>query len=194
MRHAFSCLAALLLLSGCRPLKVPVKPIHTLLPAETAGGLPLDSKDRQPVLLGSVDRAALLAHREVMRANTAKITVLLDWKRRWSALDAPLALVVAFGSWCGDTHRELPDLLALMATPNPFVRVHFIGVYRDKAVAPGAWPADLPAHPVLKVPTVWAYVLEPGGTWRLVGSIVENPPVRGQRMAEGILDLLEKAR
>lgn len=194
MRLPLPILATLLLLAGCQAPKVPMKPTYTLLPAETPGGLPLDSKDRQPVLLGAVDRDAILAHREIMRANTAKAALKPEWLARWKALDTPVALVAAFGSWCGDTHRELPDLLALMETRNPFVRIHFVGVYRDKQVTPGAWPAELPVQPVLKVPTLWCYALQPGGSWSLVGSIVENPPVKGQRMAEGILDLLEKAR
>lgn len=187
-------LTALFLLAGCQSLKVSMKPTHTLLPPETPGALPRDSKDHQPVLLGAVDRATILAHREILRANTAKITLLPEWKQRWAAMDTPVALVAAFGSWCGDTHRELPDLLALTETPNPFIQVHYLGVYRDKVVLPGVWPAALPAQPVLKVPTIWCYTLEPGGGWKLVGSIVENPPVKGQRMAEGILDLMEKAR
>lgn len=194
MRHSVSCLAALLLLAGCQAPRGPMKPNYTLLPAAAPGGLPLDSKDQQPVLLGVADRAALLAHREVFRTNTAKITLLPEWKARWKAIDTPTTLVVAFGSWCGDTHRELPDLLALMETPTPCVKVHFLGVYRDKQAAPELWPAGIRPEPILKVPTLWAYTLEPGGGWKLVGSIVENPPVKGQRMAEGILDLVEKAR
>lgn len=194
MRTSLCCFATLLLLAGCQSPKVSMKPTYTLLPPEAPGGLPRDSKDHQPVLMGAVDRAALLAHREIIRTNMAKVTLLPEWTRRWGAIDTPVALVVGFGSWCGDSHRELPDLLALTATPNPFVKVHFVGVYRDKRVPEGAWPAELPAQPVLKVPTIWCYILQPGGGWTLTGSIVENPPIKGQRMAEGILDLLEKAR
>lgn len=182
----------LLSLGGCRNPKVPMTPSPT--PMSHAQGVPLDPKDHQPVLLGVADRAALLAHRPVFQDNLARLTLLPEWKARWQAIDTPVTLVVAFGSWCGDTHRELPDLLALMEVPNPFVRVRFIGVARDKRADATCWPDGVAPEPILKVPTLWAYRLEPGGTWKLVGSIVENPPVKGQRMAEGILGLMERAR
>jgi hypothetical protein len=74
------------------------------------------------------------------------------------------------------------------------VKVAFLGVYRDKKVPPGGWPEGLEPQAVVKVPTFWLYVLQPGGTYHLAGSIVENPPKKGQHMAEAIVELLEQAK
>jgi hypothetical protein len=178
-------LSVLPLLANQNPSPPPV-----LLPAEP-GGMPRDSRDGQPVLLGSCSRESLLAHREILRVNTERATIPPEWRARWKALDAPCTLVVGFGSWCGDTQRELPDLLALMAEPNPFITVHFIGVWRDKQALAGWWPKGIEPQKIEKVPTLWAFPLQPEGKQPLRGSIVENPPKKGQRMAEAVLELLE---
>lgn len=164
-----------------------------LIPADRAGALPRDSKDQQGVLLGSTTREAILAHRDIFRDNTKHRDIKPEWAARWKALDAPCTLVVAFGSWCSDSQAELPDLLALTKEPNPFVTLHYIGVYRDKKTDAAAWPKNIAPQAIEKVPTIWLFVLQPGGEQKLLGSIVETPP-RGQRMAEAVLELLEKAR
>ncbi|MBL0313269.1 MAG: hypothetical protein IPP78_11265 [Holophagaceae bacterium] len=169
----------------------PAKP-H-LIPAKKEGGLPCDSKDQQGVLLGATTRDAILAHREIFRDNTKHRDIKAEWAARWKAVDVPCSLVVAFGSWCSDSQLELPDLLALTKEPNPFVSIHYIGVYRDKKVDASAWPKGIAPQAIEKVPTLWLFELEPGGTQKLLGSIVETPP-QGQRMAEAVLDLLSKAR
>ena len=176
---------------GSSPASVPGKP--QLLPPAREGELPCDSKDQQPVLLGPATRAAILAHRSIFQANTDKANLPPALLKRWKDLATPCTLVVAFGSWCGDSQRELPDFLALMAEENPFVKVQFLGVYRDKKVAPGLWPPGLEPQTVANVPTFWLYVLQPGGSSKLLGSVVETPPKKGQRMAEAVLELLEKA-
>jgi len=165
-----------------------------MIQAAKPGELARDGKDRQPILLGTCAPEDILRHREIFRANLARTDLKTEWKTRWKALDSPCVLVVVFGSWCGDSHRELPDLLALMKDPNPFVEVRLVGVYRDKKVDAAAWPKGVAVPVVEKVPTFWLYAQQPGGGYRLAGSIVENPPVKGQRMAEALLDLLEKAR
>jgi thiol-disulfide isomerase/thioredoxin len=165
-----------------------------MLPAEQAGGLPRDGKDGAPLLLGIATRDQLLAHRAVFRDNTAKAELPEAWRARWASLDTPVVLVAAFGSWCGDTQRELPDLLALHASENPFISVHYLGVYRDKKAAAGDWPAGITPQPVVKVPTFWLFAAQPGGSMKLVDTIVENPPKKGQRMAEAVLEMLDKAR
>jgi hypothetical protein len=186
---------ALLTMACHAPNPAPKPPTAppTLLPAGP-GELPRDSRDGQAVLLGRTDREAILAHRNSYQSDTAKVSLPEAWKARWRAIQTPCTLVVAFGSWCGDTQRELPDLLALMEAPNPFITVHFIGVYRDKRAAPEAWPKGIPPRPILKVPTFWLHALQPGGAWVEVGAIVENPPVKGQRMAQALVELLEKAK
>lgn len=181
--------AMLPLLAGQASEQPPI-----LIPPSVPGGLARDSRDGQPVLIGVCNRDELLAHREIFRANTGKAELPPEWKARWKALDAPCTLVVAIGSWCGDTQREVTDLLALMAEPNPFVTVHFIGVWRDKKAEASWWPKGIEAQKIEKVPTFWAFTLQSGGAQTLSGRIVENPPKKGQRMAEAILELLEKGR
>lgn len=187
-----SLLLSLGMAGGSRMVEPPLAP-PSQPPAVKAEELPLDGQDHQPVLLGPSSREAILKHREVFRANTASANLSAECKARWRALDGSCVVVAAFGSWCGDSHRELPDLLALMQEPNPFVEVRLLGVNRSKKANPADWPKGVAAPAVERVPTFWVYVQQPGGTLRLAGSIVETPPVKGQRMAEALLDLLEKA-
>ena len=185
-------LATVLTYGATMPLAAPLGP-PPLLPPPTAGGLPLDGKDHLPVLLGPASAEAILQHREVFRSNLARTALKPEWKARWKGLDAPCVLVAAFGSWCGDSHEQLPDLLALMKEPNPFVEVRLVGVYRDKKLDPAAWGKGLPAQALERVSTFWVFAQKPGGGYQLVGSVVETPRP-GQRMAEALLELLEKAR
>jgi hypothetical protein len=171
----------------------PAAPPPAVAPAQ-APAWPLDTKDQQPVLVGLSSSDAILRHREIFRTNLARTELKPEWIARWKSVDTPCVLVVVFGSWCGDTHRQLPDLLALMREPNPFVDVRLVGVRRDKQAEPTAWPKGVAVPAVEKVPTFWVYAQQPGGSYRLAGSIVETPPVKGQRMAEALLVLLEKAR
>lgn len=184
--------------TGChRPPKPGANPVnppqHRLLPPAAEGELPCDSKDQQPVIVGSTTRAGILSHRAIFKTNTEKAAPSPELMKRWKDLSTPCTLVVAFGSWCGDSQRELPDFLALMAEENPFVKVVFLGVYRDKKVPAGLWPAGLEPQAVAKVPTFWLYSLQPGGGSKLIGSIVENPPRKGQPMGEAVMELLESA-
>lgn len=150
-----------------------------------------DGQDGQSVILGLTDRTAVLAHRQIFTDNLRQNPLPPTAATRWKQITAPCVLVVAFGSWCGDTQRELPDLLGLMATPNPFISVRMAGVSRDKRADPALWPEGIPPEPVEKVPTFWLYAMQPGGGYRLAGRIVENPPRKGQRMADAILEMLE---
>ncbi len=179
-----------LVLATCL-LSVPVQAPH-LVPADKPGSLPRDSKDQQGVLLRVTTREAILSHRDIFRDNTKHRDIKPEWAARWKAIDAPCTLVVAFGSWCSDSQAELPDLLALTKEPNPFVTLHYIGVYRDKMVDAADWPKGIAPQAIEKVPTIWLFELQPGGEQKLLGSIVETPP-KGQRMAEAVLELLEKA-
>lgn len=165
-----------------------------MLPPEQAGGLPVDPKDRGPLLLGPATREQILAHRAVYRDNTARVQLAEAWAGKWKAFDTPVVIVAAFGSWCGDTQREMPDLLALDALGNPFITVHYFGVYRDKVAQAADWPAGIAPRPVSHVPTFWLYARQPGGGLKLIDAIVENPPKKGQPMAEAIVEMLDKAR
>lgn len=185
--------AALLALGTLGLWAEPPALIPPPLPATTPGGLPCDPKDKQPLLLGETSRAEILAHRAIFRDTLAKIQLSPELRARWQAVRQPFTLVAVFGSWCGDSHYQLPGLLALEAEPNPFIEVHHFGVYRDKLLAPQAWPAGCTPQKVQRVPTFYLFSLQPGGLQKLVGTVVENPPRAGQSMAEALVELLEGA-
>lgn len=163
------------------------------IPPAVPGGLPCDAKDKQPLLLGPATAREILSHRAVFRDNLTKTPVPEALKARWRAVHRPFTLVVVFGSWCGDSHYQLPDLLALDADPNPFIDVHYLGVYRDKLIADGQWPQGCAPQKVVRVPTFYLFATQPGGVQKLVGTVVENPPRAGQRMAEALIELVESA-
>ena len=121
---------------------------------------------------------------------------ILSWLEhgRWQAIHQPFTLVAVFGSWCADSHLQLPDLLALEAVPTPFIEIHYLGVNRDKQLEPAAWPAGCAPQVVARVPTFYLFATQPGGKQQLVGSVVENPPRPGQIMAEALVELVEAAR
>lgn len=160
-------------------------------PGQLPSGPLVDARDHQPLLLGETTEKAILAHRAIFRDNLAKVRLSNEVKARWKAVRQPLTLVAVFGSWCGDSHYQLPDLLALEVDHNPFVEVHYLGVNRDKAVEASAWPKGCPPQKVLRVPTFFLFATQPGGGQQLVGSVVENPPRAGQSMAEALVELAE---
>jgi hypothetical protein len=163
------------------------------LPPATPGGLPCDARDKQPLLLGPTTAKAILAHRAVFRDHLAHVKLSPELKARWKGVHRPFTLVAVFGSWCGDSHYQLPDLLALEGDPNPFVEVHYLGVYRDKVLDGAAWPKGCVPQKVVRVPTFYLFATQPGGGQKLVGTVVENPPRAGQTMAEALVELLESA-
>ncbi|WLT33211.1 thioredoxin family protein [Geothrix sp. PMB-07] len=160
-------------------------------PGKLPAGPLLDTRDSKALLLGETTAQAILAHRTVFRDNLAKLRLSDELKARWKAVQRPFTLVAVFGSWCGDSHRELPELLALEAEPNPFIEVHYLGVNRDKVLSPKAWPKGCLSQGVDRVPTFFLFATRPGGTQRLVGAVVETPPKKGQPMAEALVELLE---
>ena len=166
-------------------------------PAQTPApdhGLPCDAKDHQPLLIGDCTRDEILAHRAVFKEHTDQAALSDADRARWMGIKRPFTIVAAFGSWCGDSQRELPSFLKLDAEPNPFVEVQFIGVARDKAIEAKAWPAGIEAQKAERVPTAWIFALGPGGKQTLVGSVVEHPTKAGETFAESILDVMEQAR
>lgn len=162
-------------------------------PGTLPGGPLVDTRDHQPLLTGATSAKAILAHRAVFRENLAKVKLAPAVKARWKAVRHPFTLVAVFGSWCGDSHYQLPELLALEADPNPFIEAHYLGVLRDKVADPAAWPKGCPAQKVVRVPTFYLFATLPGGEQKLMGSVVENPPKAGQTMAEALVDLVEAA-
>ena len=166
--------------------------VLTLPPALPEGAL-VDPHGSKALLLGETTAKAILAHRAVFRDNLAKVKLSPELKARWKAVRQPFTLVVVFGSWCGDSHRQLPDLLALQADPNPFFEVHYLGVNRDKLVPAMAWPKGCAPQQATLVPTFYLFALQPGGRQKLVGSVEETPPRQGQTMAEALVELVEAA-
>jgi thiol-disulfide isomerase/thioredoxin len=162
-------------------------------PEALPAGARLDARDHQPLLLGETTAKAILAHRAVFRDNLAASPLPAELKARWKAVSRPLTLVAVFGSWCGDSQYQLPDLLALEADSNPFIEVHFLGVDRDKQLAEAAWPKGCASQAVVRVPTFYLFATQPGGAQRLLGTVVENPPRAGERMAEALVELVESA-
>ena len=166
--------------------------VVTLPPALPAGAL-VDPHDSKALLLGETTAKAILAHRAVFRDNLAKVKLPAELKARWQGVRHPLTLVAVFGSWCSDSHRQLPDLLALEAEPNPFIEIHYLGVNRDKALKQEVWPKGCLSQGVDRVPTFYLFATRPGGGQRLVGAVVETPPKVGQTMAEALVELAETA-
>jgi thiol-disulfide isomerase/thioredoxin len=162
-------------------------------PGRLPAGPLVDARDHQSLLLGETTAKAILAHRAIFRDHMVKVKLSDDVKARWKAVQQPFTLVAVFGSWCGDSHRQLPDLLALEADPNPFVEVHYLGVNRGKALPAAAWPKGCPPQRVVRVPTFYLFLAQPGGGQKLVGSVVETPPRVGQTMAEALMELVETA-
>lgn len=183
--------AALLALGTLGLLAQPV--ILAPPPGTLPPGPLVDARDHQPLLLGATTSTAILAHRAVFRDNLAKVKLTPELKARWKAARHPFTLVAVFGSWCGDSHYQLPELLALEADPNPFIEVHYLGVHRDKVADAAAWPKGCPPQKVVRVPTFYLFATLPGGGQKLVGSVVENPPKAGQTMAEALVELVEAA-
>ncbi len=167
--------------------------VGVVLPPALPPGPLVDPNDSKALLLGETTAKAILAHRAIFRDNLAKVKLTSDLKARWKAVRHPFTLVVVFGSWCGDSHRQLPDLLALQAEPNPFFEVHYLGVKRDKVLPDTAWPKGCAPQKVDLVPTFFLFALQPGGRQKWVGSVEETPPRAGQSMAEALVELVESA-
>ena len=165
--------------------------LGTSLPAEVPPAT--EESPARPVLLGKTTATEILAHRAIFRENLSKQAVGAPLRARWRAVRRPLTLVAVFGSWCGDSHYQLPGLLVLEETPNPFIEVHYLGVAKDKALKPSLWPEGCPPQPLEKVPTFYLFATQPGGGQALVGTVVENPPRKGQTMAEALVELAERA-
>jgi hypothetical protein len=148
------------------------------------------NRGRQRDIIGATTPEAILGHAGFSGARE-KSSPGPDLARRWGAIDTPCTLVVVFGSWCGDSHRWVPDAIGLAEEPNPFVSVHWIGVPRSKKAKKADWPLQSIPQKTKRVPTFWLFAPTPGGGTRLAGSIVENPPNAGQGMAEALVELLE---
>jgi thiol-disulfide isomerase/thioredoxin len=146
---------------------------------------------KAPLLLGETTPQAILANRSKFRENLAKVALPEDLRARWQAVRRPLVLVAVFGSWCGDSHRQLPALLALAAESNASIKVHYLGVARDMALKTSDWPKGCPPQKVDRVPTFYLFDAPSGTYSRLLATVVEKPPRAGQSMASALVELVE---
>ncbi|MCL1892894.1 MAG: thioredoxin family protein [Holophagaceae bacterium] len=173
---------------------VPQESIKYGLIQSEKGSLPLDSKDNLPVIIGQTTSNIILEHRREFRNAYEKVQISPELCSRWKKIAIPCTIVVVFGSWCGDSHNWVPDLIKLSEMPNPFISVHWVGTYRDKTTKQNHWPEQTEMQIVEKVPTFWLFTPAGGSGTKLVGKIVENPPKIDQTMAEALLELLESLR
>ena len=119
------------------------------------------------VLLGRVRPSAILAISDTWRQNHDAYEPATEDLRVLASLRAPATLDIYFGSWCGDSRREVPRLLRILdrAAP-PDLRVRFYGIDRAKKE-----PARLVKRAgIERVPTI---VLSTAR--REIGRIVESP-------------------
>ena len=131
-----------------------------LLPATPAGA-------SEEVLLGRTRATAILAISEAWQNGHDSYEPNAEDIRVLGAARPAATLDVYFGSWCGDSRREVPRLLKILelAAP-PDLRVRFYGVDRAKKE-----PARLVTRArIERVPTI---ILSVGR--REIGRIVETP-------------------
>ncbi len=119
------------------------------------------------ILLGRVKPSAILAISEAWRGGHDSYEPAAEDLNLLSVPRARANLDVYFGSWCGDSRREVPRLLKILDRAAPSdLRVRFYGVDRAKKE-----PARLVRRArIERVPTI---IVSVGG--REIGRIVETP-------------------
>lgn len=91
-------------------------------------------------------------------------------------------ITVFFGTWCGDSHRELPRLLKILdAVKYPEQKLNLVAVNRKKESPDGE---DAP-HNIQRVPTI---ILKKYG--KEVGRIIEVP--RSGFIEKDLLEIIKK--
>jgi cyclophilin family peptidyl-prolyl cis-trans isomerase len=121
-----------------------------------------------PIWYGDLDAARLDADLVGWRKEREGYQPKLELIDRLATAKLRYELVVAMGTWCGDSREQIPRLQAVLATlgkQSPFAGLRLIGVDRSKQT-PASWRFGA----VEAVPTI---VVTYGGA--RVGSIVETP-------------------
>jgi hypothetical protein len=121
----------------------------------------------EEIPLGRVREAALRGMAETWHAGEDAYSPDPADVRSIAALPGPAVLEVYFGSWCSDSRREIPRLLAILEAAGPLpLKTRFYGIDRAKKE-----PARLVARIDLeRVPTL---VIRVEG--EEIGRIVERP-------------------
>ncbi|MDR2560928.1 MAG: thioredoxin family protein [Holophagales bacterium] len=150
--------------------------------------------DDPPVLIGPTTAKAILEHRSGFQKVYDETQIPPELSERWQRINKPCSLVVAFGSWCGDSRRWVPEIIKLAEADNPYISIYWVGTGKNKKAEKGWWPPKAKRQKIKKVPTVWLFAAAPKGKVKKIGKIVENPPKAGQTMAEAVVELLESVR
>lgn len=91
-------------------------------------------------------------------------------------------IIVFFGSWCGDTHRELPRLIKILdAVKHPEQKLKLIAVNRKRETPDGE---DVPYN-IKRVPTI---IVKRFG--KELGRIIEIP--QSGSIEQDLLDIIKK--
>ena len=154
--------------------------------------LPCDPKDNQPVILGVTSRDMILKHRTIFSAQESAIKLSPETVEKLEKLDQDLQVIVAFGSWCSDTHHHLPGILALDRIKNPHITITYLGAGRSKQIEIENWPSVLPYQFTTKVPSIWVFRKNRKNLWTLKGSIIEHPSDPTKTMSDELLEILSK--
>ena len=160
------------------------------LSSQDVDSLPCDPKDNQPVILGVTSRDLILKHRKIFSAQESSIKLSEEVVHKFLKINKDVQVVIVFGSWCSDTQRHLPWILALDRVKNPYVKFTYLGVGRTKDVAIQNWPSMVPYQITTKVPSVWIFKKTLESTWNLKGSIIEQPSDPKKNMTEELLEIL----
>lgn len=147
-----------------------------ILRARTGSGAPPPT---WPVWYGELSLARLDAELAGWREERERYTPAPDALARLASATLRYGLDVAMGTWCSDSHEQIPRLqriLAELGERSPFTTLRLRGVDRSKEL-------DWPFGPVELVPTI-VVTLEGGE----VGRIVETPA--SGRLEEDLVRLL----
>jgi cyclophilin family peptidyl-prolyl cis-trans isomerase len=122
-----------------------------------------------PIWYGPLDPRRLDAEIHGWKAERERYAPRPEWLARLATAKLRYDLVVAMGTWCGDSREQVPHLekiLAVLGDASPFAAPRLIGIDRSKEVDPQLFPYGT----VELVPTI---VVTAGGSE--VGRIVETP-------------------
>jgi thiol-disulfide isomerase/thioredoxin len=148
--------------TGCIIILIMVLSLHCSGPYRT------EKDGDQTIYVGKVDRslfekADLSWFKEEYQRYTPQSTILDSIRGRTDSLNA----IVFLGTWCGDTHRELPRFLKIIETENIPIRILELHALNRKKQSGDALPV---VFGIRYVPT---FIFIKNG--KEIGRIVEMP-------------------